>query len=55
MAVATSAEPETKTNAKNRKIGSKQIAEFTEITGGAGEIRTPDLWFRKTPHLFDAF
>ena len=27
MAAATSAEPETKTNAKNRKSGSKQIAE----------------------------
>jgi hypothetical protein len=26
---------------------------MTEIAGGAGEARTPDLRFRKTPNLFD--
>jgi len=34
---------------------SRKQFVMKEINGGAGEVRTPDLRFRKTPNLFDAF
>jgi hypothetical protein len=35
--------------------GKKEKKEKKEISGGAGEARTPDLRFRKTPYFSDPF